>query len=181
MNFNFNKFPLQPHYEYYITQYEELSWLFKGYSDERSYATNSHYIRYKFFFKRLGGCAFLTWKNLENASYCQKNNLTILIPHLPRVVVMATVDQVFAVGVTITTHCTIARLSFSTPAFTGGYYPRLFNHLQRSPQTSLVSSLLQVFHLPFEADVFSFVYEYEIFSWNRQKRKLKRNLQQKQA
>ena len=49
------KFPLQPRQKYYITQYEEL-----GFSSlaqmKDDYTANSHYLTYKFLFKRLGEC-----------------------------------------------------------------------------------------------------------------------------
>ena len=52
------KYPLQPHQNYYTTQYEELhcSQLtqMKSY-----YTTNSHYFTHTFLFKRLGECTVL--------------------------------------------------------------------------------------------------------------------------
>ena len=52
------KFLLQPHQEYYITQYQEL-----GFSQltkiEYDYTTNSHYLTYIFLYKTLGERTFL--------------------------------------------------------------------------------------------------------------------------
>ena len=56
-----NKFILQPHQKYYITQYEEL-WLLIAYSDEIwLHYQNSHYLMYTILFKRLGNVLSWTW------------------------------------------------------------------------------------------------------------------------
>ena len=74
--FKFNRFtpksgqcqisPVQPHKEYYITQYEVVEELGFSYCFPhrwKDYQTvNSHYPAYTFLFKRLGECTFWTWE-----------------------------------------------------------------------------------------------------------------------
>ena len=51
------KFPPQPHWKYYIAQYEELGFSYLTQTKD-DYTTNSHYLTYTFLFQQLGECTF---------------------------------------------------------------------------------------------------------------------------